>query len=52
MLVLLSSLILGACSSNDDDDANAVYSEEVSQAPEWQIDWSNNQERPNWTEPD
>ena len=52
MLVLLSSLILGACSSNDDDDAHAVYSEEVSQAPEWQIDWSNNQERPNWTEPD
>jgi hypothetical protein len=52
MLVLLSSLILGACSSNDDDDANAVYSEEVSQAPEWQIDWSNDQERPDWTEPD
>ena len=54
MLVLLSSLILGACSSSDNDDSkNAAYSEEkVSEAPEWQIDWSNSQDCPDWSEPD
>lgn len=52
MLVLLASLILGACSS-DDDSSNAGYSAtNVSEAPEWQIDWSNDQELPDWTEPD
>lgn len=52
-IVLLASLILGACSSNDDDSTNVAYSEEkISQAPDWQIDWSNNQERPDWSEPD
>ena len=45
-IVLLASLVLGACSSNDNDDSkNAAYSEEkVSEAPEWQIDWSNSQD--------
>ena len=58
MFVLLASLVLGACSSSDDDNnvndpKNAAYTETtVTQAPAWQIDWSNNQERPNWTEPD
>lgn len=56
MLVLLASLILGACSSSDDDDnggGNTDYTETtVSEAPVWQIDWSFNQERPTWTEPD
>ena len=52
MFMLLASLVLGACSSNDDDSKNAAYSEEVDQAPEWQIDWSNNQDRPDWSEPD
>ena len=58
MVVLLASLVLGACSSSDDDNnvndpKNAAYTETtVTEAPAWQIDWSNNQERPNWTEPD
>ena len=54
MFVLLASLILGACSSNDDDDSkNAGYTETaLSEAPVWQIDWSNDQERPDWSEPD
>ena len=58
MFVLLASLVLGACSSSDDDNnvndpKNAAYTETtVTEAPAWQIDWSYNQERPNWTEPD
>ena len=57
MFVLLASLVLGACSSDDDnnvnDPKNAAYTETtVTEAPAWQIDWSNNQEHPNWTEPD
>ena len=52
MTVLLAGLLFGACSS-DDDDTNAAYTETLlSEAPAWQIDWSNNQERPDWTEPD
>ena len=51
MFALLASLILGACSS--DDDNNAAYKETtINETPDWQIDWSNNQERPNWTAPD
>ena len=51
-LVLLTSLLLGACSS-DDDSNDAAYTETTqSEAPDWQIDWSNNQERPDWAEPD
>mgnify|MGYP006916058983 CR=1 FL=1 len=53
MTVLLAGLLFGACSSSDDDNTNAAYTETLlSEAPAWQIDWSNNQERPNWTEPD
>ena len=57
MFVPLASLVLGACSSSDDDNnvndpKNAAYTETtVTEAPAWQIDWSNNQERPNWTAP-
>ena len=52
-VVLLASLILGACSSNDDDNdgKNASYTvSKVSEAPEWQIDWNYNQECPDWPE--
>lgn len=54
MLVLLASLVLGACSSNDDDDSkNAGYTETaLSEVPVWQIDWRNDQARPDWSEPD
>ena len=54
-IVLLASLVLGACSSSDGDSNNSqqAYSETtVTEAPAWQIDWSYNQERPSWTEPD
>ena len=54
MFVLLASLILGACSNDDDDDSkNIGYTEtSLSEAPVWQIDWSNDQARPDWSEPD
>ena len=62
MFVLLASLVLGACSSDDDNvidntgngnSTQAAYTETaVSEAPVWAIDWTGNQERPNWTEPD
>ena len=52
MTVLLAGLLFGACSS-DDDNMDVAYTEtSLSEAPAWQIDWSNNQERPDWTEPD
>ena len=51
MTVLLASLLIGACSS--DDSSNAPYTVSVqSEAPEWQMDWTYNQELPSWTEPD
>ncbi len=53
MSILLASLILGACGSDDENDSNATYTvAQQAEAPAWQIDWSNNQERPDWTEPD
>ena len=51
MCLLLASLVLGACSS--DDDKNATYRvTTLQEAPEWQVDWSNDQARPDWKEPD
>lgn len=62
MFLLLAGLTLGACSSSDDDSnignssnnsTNTAYTEtSTEEAPMWQIDWSYNQERPNFTEPD
>lgn len=53
-VVLLASLILGACSSDGDSDGdikNTVYTvTSQSEAPEWQINWNYNQESPDWTE--
>lgn len=54
-VALLASLVLGACSSSDDnnDSKNAPYTETTaSEAPVWQIDWNYNQERPDWQKPD
>ena len=49
--ILLASLILGACSS-DNDDTPSVYSvETVSEAPSWNVDFSGNESRPDWQEP-
>ncbi|MBO7581017.1 MAG: hypothetical protein J6T38_05795 [Bacteroidaceae bacterium] len=59
IFVLLASLVLGACGSSSDDDGgnnsgkNAAYTEtSLSEAPVWQIDWNNNQGRPNWSNQD
>lgn len=57
MFALLASLVLGACSSDDDNNidnsTNVAYTEtSQSEAPVWQVDWTNNQERPDWTDPD
>ena len=55
MSILLASLVLGACHDEDEDNnsSNTAYTEtRQSEAPVWQIDWSNDQERPNWTAPD
>jgi hypothetical protein len=57
MFILLASLAFCACSSSDDDGTGSSGEEVVvteissSEAPVWKMDWSNNQERPNWTEP-
>ena len=53
-LLLCVAIVFCACSSDDENDSkNAAYTEtQVSEAPAWQIDWTGDQERPNWTEPD
>jgi len=57
-LLLVCLAFFCACSDDDDSNINsnstqAGYTETaVSEPPAWQIDWSNNQERPDWTEPD
>ena len=52
MSFMLASLIIGACKDSDDDSNNAYTVTSQSNPPEWHIDWINNQEQPNWTEPD
>jgi hypothetical protein len=53
MSILMASLVLGACSNDDDNNTNDAYTEtSLSEAPVWQMNWSDNQERPNWTDPD
>lgn len=53
--LLLASLTLGACSSDSDSEnnANSVQYTMTSQpqAPDWNMDWSYNQEAPGWAEP-
>lgn len=51
MIVLLSSLILGACSSDDEPKTNGYTIVTVGEAPTWQIDWQGNDTRPDWQEP-
>ena len=53
-LLLCVAIVFCACSSdNDNAPKYAAYTvAPQTEAPVWQIDWSNNQERPNWTEPD
>ena len=49
--ILLGSLALGACSSDDDKTPSGYTVETVGQAPTWQVDWSANDARPDWQEP-
>lgn len=61
VFVLLASLTLGACSSDDDNNSNnnemkqetpAAYTvTSVTEAPTWQVDWTGNDARPEWQEP-
>ncbi len=61
-VVLLLLVLLSGCKSDDSDDKDpvepgpnqeAAYTETtVSEAPTWQIDWSNDQQKPDWKEPD
>ena len=49
--ILLASLTFGACSSDDDNTSAGYTVETVSQAPAWQVDYSGNESRPDWQEP-
>lgn len=53
-VVLLASLVLGACSNDTESESN--NSQQSPSYPEssyvWKIDWTNNQEKPKWSEPD
>ena len=49
--VLLSSFILGACSSDDEPSYEGYTVTTVSQPPSWQIDWHGNEARPEWKDP-
>ena len=51
MILLLASLTFGACSSDDDNTSAGYTVETVSQAPTWQVDYSGNESRPDWQEP-
>lgn len=50
-LVLLASLVVGACSCERDDDGIVSVST-VNEPPVWEVNWNNDQERPNWQQPD
>ena len=62
MIALLASLMIGACSEDDDNNNgngggngnihNTSYTvTSQSEPPVWQMDWSGDQQRPNWQEP-
>ena len=62
LLFGMLAMLVCACSSDSDSNTNdngngngdgsKAYTETtVSEAPVWAIDWTNNQERPNWAEP-
>ena len=53
LLLGMLAVLIWACDSSDSDSEELAFTEtEVSEAPVWQMDWTNNQEKPNWTEPD
>lgn len=51
-VILLASLTLGACSSDDNEQKTEGYTvATVNQSPSWQINWESNDPRPNWQDP-
>ena len=50
MVILLASLTLGACSS--DDDTPETYTFATAAAPTWRVDLTGNDAAPQWTAPD
>jgi hypothetical protein len=52
-VVLLASLVAGACSCDSDATEKGGFSVTgVSEAPVWEVDWTSDQQRPDWTQPD
>ena len=52
-VVLLASLVAGACSCDSDATEKGGFSvTRVSEAPVWEVDWTTDQQRPDWTQPD
>lgn len=51
-VVLLASLVVGACSCSDDTDKDGVVVTKINEAPVWAVDWTSDQHRPDWTQPD
>lgn len=50
--ILLAGLAMGACDSDDDSNSSKGFTlENTTMAPTWQMDWSFNQEAPQWQEP-
>lgn len=49
--ILLAGLFLGACSSDDENENTSFTVKESDAVPSWQMDWSYNQERPDWQAP-
>lgn len=50
--ILLAGLFLGACSSDDEKENTSFTVEESEAVPSWQMDWSYNQQRPDWQTPE
>lgn len=52
-VVLLASLVAGACSCDSDATEKGGFSvTRVSEAPVWEVDWTSDQQRPDWAQPD
>lgn len=51
LFVLLLGLLFVACDSSDSEDLGYTESEQEA-VPVWAMDWTNNQEKPSWTDPD
>ena len=52
-VVLLASLVAWACSCDSDATEKGGFSvTRVSEAPVWEVDWTSDQQRPDWTQPD